>query len=402
MGRGTPGGALEFNGADALVEIAEPQGLNLAGDMTFMAWVKTVSDDARDRLIFGDVAGLAVHRNITIELDRGALHVGHGNDAEYESFSPSLAFDGGWKHLAIVFEQPRYYLYVDGVLYELGRARPAHHAHPGRRPIHRRLGRGLLQGRHRRGPALQPGADRTRDPRPRSTAAPPADQAARISLTPRLKKDTLGFNALFTRLAAPDNARVECELTLKGETQARRVVLRAACGDAAGLRAGRRRGGDSHGEARPGQLPARGHGSRRLGKAARVDREGRRDCRRARLVRLQGGRDRRRAPALHAGRGQRTTPARCCLSVWGRTYRLGELALPQQIVSRDAPLLAAPVRLRAVVGGKEVSWSGAAPTIRQRTPGRVTLEQTASDGPITAKSRCEHRVRRVSANRLAR
>ncbi|MCX7426580.1 MAG: DUF6067 family protein [Planctomycetia bacterium] len=74
------------------------------------------------------------------------------------------------------------------------------------------------------------------------------------------------------------------------------------------------------------------------------------------------------------------------LSVWGRTYRLGDLAIPQQIVSHDASLLAAPVRLRAVVGGKEVSWSGAAPTIRQRTPGRVTLEQTASDGPITAKA----------------
>ena len=64
---------MEFNGADALVELAKPEGLNLAGDMTFMAWVKTTSDDARDRLIFGDTAGLAVNRNISVELDRGAL-----------------------------------------------------------------------------------------------------------------------------------------------------------------------------------------------------------------------------------------------------------------------------------------------------------------------------------------
>ena len=56
-------------------------------------------------------------------------------------------------------------------------------------------------------------------PRRRPTRPP------RISLTPRLKKDTLGFNALFTRLAVPDNARVECTLTLKGETQPRRDVF---------------------------------------------------------------------------------------------------------------------------------------------------------------------------------
>ena len=96
------------------------EGLNLAGDMTFMAWVQTTSDDGRDRLIFGDTAGLAVNRNISIELDRGALYVGHGNDAQYESFSPGLKFDGNWNHLAIVFEQPRYYLYVNGVLHETG------------------------------------------------------------------------------------------------------------------------------------------------------------------------------------------------------------------------------------------------------------------------------------------
>ena len=37
------------------------------------------------------------------------------------SFSSSLAFDGSWRHLAIVLEQPCYYLYVDGVLCETGR-----------------------------------------------------------------------------------------------------------------------------------------------------------------------------------------------------------------------------------------------------------------------------------------
>ena len=224
---GRQGGALEFNGTDSLVEIAEPQGLNLAGDMTFMAWVKTSSDEARDRLIFGDVAGLAIHRNITIELDRGALHVGHGNDAVYGSFSPSLVFDGGWKHLAIVFEKPSYYLYVDGGLYESGDLAV---------PVSRTNGAGRSIGGW--GPGYFKGTidevrlyNRALAEREivghLPPAAPAADQAARISLTPRLKMGTLGFNALFTRLAAPDGARIDCELTLKGEKDARRAFSAA-------------------------------------------------------------------------------------------------------------------------------------------------------------------------------
>jgi hypothetical protein len=119
-GAGRHGAALWFNGSDGLVELADPEGLNLAGDATFMAWVQTSSDDARDRLIFGDTAGLAVNRNLSIELDRGALLVGHGNGIQYESFSPSFKFDGTWQHLAVIFEQPRYYFYLNGALREVG------------------------------------------------------------------------------------------------------------------------------------------------------------------------------------------------------------------------------------------------------------------------------------------
>ena len=88
-----------------------------------------------DRLIFGDTAGLAVNRNITVELDRGALYVGHGNEAHYESFSPSHKFEGTWQHLAIVFEQPRSYLYMNGALQRIWRAGDTHLAHPGGWPV---------------------------------------------------------------------------------------------------------------------------------------------------------------------------------------------------------------------------------------------------------------------------
>ena len=48
------------------------------------------------------------------------------------------------------------------------------------------------------------------------------------------------------------------------------------------------------------------------------------------------------------------------------------------------------MRLRAVVDGKEVSWSEAAPTIRRRTPAQVTLEQTVSAG--ATKLQCLSRI----------
>ena len=220
--RGRQGAALDFNGTDALVELGNPQGLNLAGDTTFTAWVQTSSDDARDRLIFGDTAGLAVNRNLSIELDRGALLVGHGNDSQYESFSPSHKFDGTWQHLAIIFEQPRYYFYLNGGLREVGKLAA---------PISRTRGGGWCIGGwwagHFKGildeVRLYNRALSEREILAQARlSAPPAEQAPRISLTPRLRLGTLDFEALFTRLIVA-NGRVQCSLTRKGETQPCRV-----------------------------------------------------------------------------------------------------------------------------------------------------------------------------------
>ena len=112
--RGVRGNALRFNGADSLVEISGAKALNVTGDMTFEAWVRTTSDIARDRLIYGDGASLAVNRNVSIGLDRGGLFIGRGNDAGYEQVLTDTVFKGKWKHIAVVFESPRCYVYVDG------------------------------------------------------------------------------------------------------------------------------------------------------------------------------------------------------------------------------------------------------------------------------------------------
>jgi hypothetical protein len=67
------------------------------------------------------------------------------------------------------------------------------------------------------------------------------------------------------------------------------------------------------------------------------------------------------------------------VSLWGRTYDLGTLGLPDAIESQGDELLAAPVRLVAVVGGKEqvIELEGR-PSIREATDWRVRFEGSAS------------------------
>ena len=396
---GRQGAALEFNGVDALVEIAEPQGLNLEGDTTFMAWVRTTSDEGRDRLVFGDVAGLAVHRNITVELDRGALHVGHGNDSDYESFSSSLAFDGSWRHLAVVFEQPCYYLYVDGVLCETGRlSLPITPTNGAGRFIggwsagyfqgvidEVRLYNRALAEREIRG-ALSP-------------AVPLVDSPARVSLTPRFTKGVLGFHALFTSLAVPAGSRVECALTLQGDTRPR-------CHFSAALTPTRP---DSERAVADAAIPMDQCGSGTYLLAATA-----RDATGKPLLSIEKEFDILPPPDWFGKKIGVTdavlppyTPVEvsndddsAVLGVWGRTYRLGELTLPRQIVSRDAPLLAGPVSLRAVVDGKQVSWSGLA---HCDSPANARPSDSRTDcvgRPARSAHRYEHRIRRVSAHRL--
>jgi hypothetical protein len=47
----------------------------------------------------------------------------------------------------------------------------------------------------------------------------------------------------------------------------------------------------------------------------------------------------------------------CTVSPWGRTYEFGATSFVSQITSKDAPLLAAPMRLLARVNGADVVWT---------------------------------------------
>ncbi len=49
---------------------------------------------------------------------------------------------------------------------------------------------------------------------------------------------------------------------------------------------------------------------------------------------------------------------------WGREYTFGASGLPEQVVSRSEPLLAAPVALELSAGGQTVSWVDSGPSLR--------------------------------------
>lgn len=66
-----------------------------------------------------------------------------------------------------------------------------------------------------------------------------------------------------------------------------------------------------------------------------------------------------------------------------REYRLGPLGLPEQIVSLEREIFAAPPRLVAVVDGKEQTWRGPAPTVIETTDRRVVWKVAGEAGPLS-------------------
>lgn len=71
------------------------------------------------------------------------------------------------------------------------------------------------------------------------------------------------------------------------------------------------------------------------------------------------------------------------IDCWNRTYQFNGAPLPTQIVAKGEAMLAAPVALKIMTGGKELSWANGAIKILSASPERVTLQgsaQTESEG----------------------
>ncbi|HIE50978.1 MAG TPA: hypothetical protein EYP85_04400 [Armatimonadetes bacterium] len=70
----------------------------------------------------------------------------------------------------------------------------------------------------------------------------------------------------------------------------------------------------------------------------------------------------------------------------GREYRLGEAGLPEEILTRDKQILAAPVRWEAVVGGKPLIFRGS-PRLVEQTPARVVCQTQARPEGLQLRGR---------------
>ncbi|MBC7288172.1 MAG: hypothetical protein H5T86_09050, partial [Armatimonadetes bacterium] len=77
---------------------------------------------------------------------------------------------------------------------------------------------------------------------------------------------------------------------------------------------------------------------------------------------------------------------------WGREYRWGGLPFPQQVISRDAELLAGPIRLVATINGRQQAWMDRSPEFTHKSPARVEFSTYAEgqDASVRGRLWCEY------------
>ena len=117
---GKDGFGLQFDGINDYVSLGDPKGLQINGDITMEAWIKTTSGAAFQQIIV-DSAAAGVDRNYEFRLDNGILAFFHGNGAIGTTYSSGTSVnDGNWKHVVFVADYPNYYFYVNGLQVSTG------------------------------------------------------------------------------------------------------------------------------------------------------------------------------------------------------------------------------------------------------------------------------------------
>jgi len=71
------------------------------------------------------------------------------------------------------------------------------------------------------------------------------------------------------------------------------------------------------------------------------------------------------------------------VKAWGRTYRFDRTALPAEVVTRGAGVLAGPVVLRGQVDGQPLAWKGQPARFTGRKPNVTSLTGRAESGSLT-------------------
>ena len=122
------GGALRFDGKDDTVNLGRPQGLNLSGDLTIEAWLRTTRDYPlrRQPLIIGMNESWAKERNYNLRIDNmNRLRFEWGDGSSYSAVThPAEFLDGGWRYVAIVVDSGHgCHVYADGRLVHTAEAR---------------------------------------------------------------------------------------------------------------------------------------------------------------------------------------------------------------------------------------------------------------------------------------
>jgi hypothetical protein len=70
------------------------------------------------------------------------------------------------------------------------------------------------------------------------------------------------------------------------------------------------------------------------------------------------------------------------VACWGREYQFGAAPLPTQITSQNQPLLASPIALKIISGGKEISWKNASAKITAQSGYAVDIEGHAEAATV--------------------
>ncbi len=115
---GKDGGALDFDGTDdeVYLDVVTPNtNLEIDGDLTVAAWVKTSISNANGAVLFLQDTG-SVNNNYNLGLTSGAPYLDHGNGSTGEKFTATGTInDDTWHHVAAVTDYPNLYIYIDGV-----------------------------------------------------------------------------------------------------------------------------------------------------------------------------------------------------------------------------------------------------------------------------------------------
>jgi hypothetical protein len=77
------------------------------------------------------------------------------------------------------------------------------------------------------------------------------------------------------------------------------------------------------------------------------------------------------------------------VAVWGRSYRFGTLPLPASVTAREKELLASPITLTGMAGGREIAWTGETVRTEQCTPAACVLSVCSDSEQL----KCEGKTR---------